>query len=60
MKCRLCSRPMMHTRLYGYQCSNPQHAHILHEIYTRANWDQVKIGKLIREEQKKWGYDEKK
>ena len=31
--CPICERPMMHTRLYGYQCSNPEHAQVANDIY---------------------------
>lgn len=31
--CPICERPMMHTRLYGYRCSNPEHAEIVNQIF---------------------------
>ena len=31
--CPICEQPMMHTRLYGYRCSNPEHAERANEYF---------------------------
>ena len=56
--CLLCQRPMMHTRLYGYQCSNPTHAHILSTLLTQAGTDRERFENMLRNTRKEMGYSE--
>lgn len=55
--CSLCGSMMRHSRLYGYQCSNPHHAEILNEIYDAAGYDEDKIEELLAEKRKEMGYE---
>lgn len=55
--CGLYGSMMRHSRLYGYQCSNPQHASIIDEIYEKADFDEDKAEKLLTEKRQEMGYE---
>lgn len=55
MNCRLCGQPMIHYRLYGYQCRNRDHHQILNHIYSKAfNQNQKSPDESIEQQIAQW------
>jgi len=55
-RCRLCGRPMIHHRLYGYQCSSREHQSILFRMYESNRFDEKKVEVEISNWRKRHGY----